>query len=99
MGCLLRTARQPFPEVAMPTQTVADPRAWRADTIDAPDSWYYPLSDRALAALDRSLRDWRPESQPVTDLRPSDDLRAASRDEVGRARAALEEGRGFAVIS
>jgi hypothetical protein len=35
----------------------ADPRAWRADTIDAPDAWYVPLSGRTLAALDRNLAD------------------------------------------
>jgi hypothetical protein len=83
----------------MPTPTAADPRAWRADTIDAPASWYYLLPERALAALDRAVRDVRPASRPVTDLRPADDLRAACADVIGGALAALEDGRGFAVIS
>jgi alpha-ketoglutarate-dependent taurine dioxygenase len=83
----------------MPTPTTSDPRAWRADTLDAPASWYYPLSERALAVMDRAVRGWSPESRPLADLRPSDDLRAAAKDEIGRALAALEEGRGFAVIS
>ena len=83
----------------MPTPTLADPRAWRADTIDAADMWYCPLSGPALTALDQSLRAWRPESAPVTDLRPADGLRAACANEVGRALTALEKGRGFAVVT
>jgi hypothetical protein len=61
----------------------ADPRAWRPDTIDAPDGWYTPLSSRTLAALDRNLADWRPVAQPVTDLRASENLRAAGATHAG----------------
>ena len=77
----------------------ADPRAWLADTIDAPDAWYAPLSDRTLAALDRDLEAWRPGSRPVTDLTASEDLRAAGAADAGRILAALEDGRGFAVVT
>src|SRR5439155_22573862 len=87
------------PGGAMPTATTSDPRAWRADTLDAPATWYYPLSERALASLDRAVSGWTPESRPLAELKPSDELRAAAADEIGRARAALEEGRGFAVIT
>jgi Taurine catabolism dioxygenase TauD, TfdA family len=83
----------------MPTKTATDPRAWRADTIDAPESWYHPLCERSLAALDQVIRDWRPESQPVTELKASDALRAACAADIRPVLAALEEGRGFAVIS
>jgi hypothetical protein len=83
----------------MPTQSAADPRAWRADSVDAPESWYYPLSDRSLAALDGVLRDPQNRGKPVADLKPTAELRAACADEIGRMKRALEEGRGFAVIS
>src|SRR4051812_3267210 len=96
MGC---PANRPSPGGAMPTSATSDPRAWRADTLDAPTSWYYPLSDRALAVLDRAVHGWTPESRPLTELKPSDELRAASKDEIDRAHAALEEGRGFAVVT
>ena len=52
----------------MPSATAADPRAWRADTIDPPDSLYYPLSEPALAALETCLRDGRREGQPLAPL-------------------------------
>jgi hypothetical protein len=80
----------------MPTQTAADPRAWRADTLDAPDAWYYALSERTLAALDEAIRG---RSQPVTDLWVSVDLRAAGAADLDLVRAALETGRGFAVVT
>jgi hypothetical protein len=83
----------------MPTQTATDPRAWRADSVDAPESWYYPLSDRGLAALDRVLHDPQNGDKPVADLKPTAELRSACADEIGRVKSALEEGRGFAVIS
>jgi alpha-ketoglutarate-dependent taurine dioxygenase len=82
----------------MPTPTTADPRAWRAETIDAPDAWYLSLSEPALGALDRVLRSWG-GSTPVTDLRAPDDLRAAAAEDAAKALAALERGRGFVVIT
>jgi hypothetical protein len=83
----------------MLTQTVADPRAWRADTVDEPDSWYYPLSERSQSALAAALADCRRDPRPVTDLRPPESLRAACADDLRPVRAALEEGRGFAIIT
>jgi alpha-ketoglutarate-dependent taurine dioxygenase len=82
----------------MRTPTVADPRAWRADTIDPPNSWYYPLSEHALAALDQAVREWRSRARLVTELRASDSLYAAVAPKLEGARAALEAGRGFAVL-
>jgi alpha-ketoglutarate-dependent taurine dioxygenase len=83
----------------MSTQTAADPRAWRAETVDAPENWYYPLSARGLAALDRIIRDPQNGDRPIAELNATDDFRAACADEIGRATDALEKGRGFAVIS
>src|SRR5438874_12939302 len=81
------------------TATLTDPRAWRADTIDRPESWYYPLSEATLAALDRDLRAWRRESRPVTEWTASGALRSAGAADSRRILAALETGRGFAVVT
>jgi len=81
------------------TSTKSEPRAWRANTIDRPESWYYPLSDATLAALDRDLRGWKRDAMPVTDLVASDALRTAGTIDGDRIRAALENGRGFVVVT
>src|SRR5205814_117201 len=83
----------------MPTLNSADPRAWRTDTIDDPAAWYHPLSEGTLATLDRTVRAWRADPRPVTDLRPDDALRAAAADDARRILAALEDGRGFVVVT
>ncbi len=83
----------------MSPQTTTDPQAWRADTIDAPASWYHPLSEQSLAALDQIVREWRTASRPVTDLEAPDDLRAACAGDIAPVQAALESGRGFAVVT
>jgi hypothetical protein len=82
----------------MPTPATENPRAWRAETIDAPDTWYYRLSDRALSSLDRIVQGGR-RSQPVTDLEVTADLRSACAEEMGRVQTALEAGRGFAIVT
>jgi hypothetical protein len=83
----------------MPTQTATDPRAWRTDTVDAPDSWYYPLSERGLAALDSVIRDPKTSDLPVAELKATDALRAACAADIRPVIDALEKGRGFAVVS
>src|SRR5438105_1267307 len=84
-------------ETAMLTPTLTDPRAWRADTIDDQERWYYPLSERALSALDRSVRDSR--GRPITELQASEELRHACAEDMAPVLAALETGRGFAIIT
>jgi alpha-ketoglutarate-dependent taurine dioxygenase len=79
--------------------TVSDPRAWRANTIDRPESWYYALSDATVAALDADLRAWKRESQPVTGLTASDALRKAGIADRDHILTALEKGRGFVVLT
>jgi alpha-ketoglutarate-dependent taurine dioxygenase len=81
------------------TDTKSDPRAWRANTIDRPESWYHFLSEPTLAALDRDLRGWKRESQPVTDLSASDGLRKAGAADRDRILSALENSRGFVVVT
>jgi len=81
------------------TATATDPRAWRANTIDRPEDWYYSLSPATLAALDQDLGDWTSDTQPVTNLRASDGLRLACASDSQRILAGLENGRGFVVIT
>jgi len=82
----------------MLTRTVDDPRAWRCDTIDDRQTWYYSLSPRCLAALDETICRLRAQPRPVTELRAADEPCAACADELRQVRIALESGRGFAIL-
>jgi len=82
----------------MLTQTASGSRAWRADTIDAPEAWHCPLSEAALAILDEAVREWQGR-QAVTDLWPPDRLHEVAAESLEVARAALELGRGFTIIT
>jgi alpha-ketoglutarate-dependent taurine dioxygenase len=82
----------------MLTQIDEAPSAWRADTLDAPPTWYYALSSRALSALNRSLEAWRQGAAAVTALRASDTVRALCAVDLQPVRRALETGRGFAIV-
>jgi hypothetical protein len=83
----------------MPTPTTSDPRAWRADTLDGPDRWSYPLSDRCLSVFDPIVRRLRREPRPLADVAlPADALAACAR-EVRPMLDGLETGRGFAVVA
>jgi TfdA family taurine catabolism dioxygenase TauD len=82
----------------MLTHTVIDPRAWRATTIDERRSWYYPLPQRCLAALDETIRQLRRQPRPTTELRLSETPCAVCAGELRPVLEALEEGRGFAII-
>jgi hypothetical protein len=82
----------------MPMNTVADFRAWRATTIDERKHWYYPLSERCLAALDETIRRLRDQPPPTTDLHTAEEPLSACADELRPVLAALEDGRGFAII-
>jgi hypothetical protein len=80
------------------TQTSADHRAWRADTIDESHSWYCPLPERTLSALDPIVRQGR-DSRPVTDLRIPEEVRAVLAEDFRPIQAALEAGRGWAIVT
>jgi alpha-ketoglutarate-dependent taurine dioxygenase len=82
----------------MLTHPVTDARAWRATTIDDRRWWYYPLSQRCLAALDETLRELLREPRTTTDLRLSETPCAGCEDDLQAALAALETGRGFVII-
>jgi alpha-ketoglutarate-dependent taurine dioxygenase len=78
----------------MPNPIVTDPRAWLTATAGDPGSWCHPLSESALAALDR----FPDPGRPVPELRPDADLAAAAAADVASIRAALEDGRGFLIV-
>ena len=59
----------------MLTQTVADPRAWTAASVDDPHSWYYPLPDACFAAFKRVRSDLRQAPRQVTAIQLPDSLR------------------------
>jgi len=105
MGGDLVTDRVPFLLVAlnqnrcsMLTKTVTDPRAWRTATVDDRSSWYYPLPERFLAALDETIRQLRREPLPTTELRVSETPCGCCVGDLQPVRAALEAGRGFAIL-
>jgi hypothetical protein len=82
----------------MLTHLVTDRRAWRASTIDDRRCWYFPLSKRCLAALDQTIRQLRLEAKSTTELQMSETPCAGCEDDLQPVLAALETGRGFAIL-
>ncbi len=80
----------------MLTEVISDPRAWTAATIDAPRTWYYPLPDVCIHALEQ-VRD---SHQPldVTAIQLPHSLHSACAEALRPVRDALERGRGYAII-
>lgn len=85
-------------ELAMLTDTISDARSWRGDTVEPRTSWYYPLSERCLSALDDTLRRWRSQRSLATDLRLADSPCAGCAAELAPVLNTLQVGRGFAII-
>jgi hypothetical protein len=56
------------------------------------------LLDETLSALDPIVRAWR-GSQPVTDLRVNEDIRAIAAEELRPVRDALETGPGYVILT
>jgi hypothetical protein len=83
---------------ALPHQPLTGPHAWRADTLDPPARWFYPLPAETWAALDEALAPLRRQPRPATELTASAELRAACGPALAPVREALENGRGFAII-
>jgi alpha-ketoglutarate-dependent taurine dioxygenase len=82
----------------MLNQPIRDARAWRGDSLDDRQAWYYPLSPRCRAALEETLRRLRRQPRSVTTLRAEDEPCAICADELAPVRDALENGRGFAIL-
>ncbi len=81
------------------TNVLLDPRAWRADTIDDCAAWYYPLSERCLAALEQTIEQLRRAPRPVTTLPLAEFPCAACAEDLEPAQTALETGRGFVILT
>jgi len=77
--------------------TAADPRAWTAATVDAPQRWHHPL-DRELLANLRAVVAVQPSERPVTDIRLNADQREAWNESLAAALRDLEAGRGFVIL-
>ena len=82
----------------MLTHIITDPRAWRSNTIDDRQLWYYPLSPRCLAALDETIRHLREQPRPTLELCASELPLPDCAGEFQPVRNALEEGRGFVIL-
>jgi len=82
----------------MLTEAITDCRAWSASTIADRGAWYYSLSQRCLAALHESVLRLRRQPRPATTLRVAEEPCAACSGELQPVRAALGNGRGFAVV-
>jgi hypothetical protein len=82
----------------MLTHAINDPRAWRASTVDERRSWYYPLSQRCLAALDETLSQIKDKLRTPTDICVPETPLADCAEELRPLLAALERGRGFVII-
>jgi hypothetical protein len=81
----------------MLTQPIVDPRAWSTASIDDASSWYYPLPEACLGVLEQIKRD-RPKSQSVTTVQLPAGLHSQCAEALRPVRAALESGRGFAIV-
>jgi alpha-ketoglutarate-dependent taurine dioxygenase len=82
----------------MLSHAITDARACRSSTIDEPQAWYYPLSQRCLDALDETVRRLRQHPRPTTELRAVHEPCAACAEELQPVRTALESGRGFVIL-
>jgi hypothetical protein len=83
----------------MLTHPITDARAWGTSTIDDRESWYYPLSERCVSALDKTIRQLRQAPRTTTELNVSATLCAHCAADFQPVLTALETGRGFAIIS
>lgn len=84
--------------IRMLTHTILDARAWRNNTIDDRQRWYYPLSPQCLTTLDQTIHRLRQNPRPATSVSAAEELCTVCANELKPVRAALENGRGFAII-
>jgi alpha-ketoglutarate-dependent taurine dioxygenase len=85
-------------QLSVSTATTNDPRAWRAATIDEPGAWCQPLPEPCSALVARTIARLRRNPGPVTEIEISQADRAEAAESFRPILAALETGRGFAII-
>lgn len=82
--------------VENPTRHIPKVKAWRNQTIDSQDHWYYPLPEKALSAFKQSVENLK--GVPWDQCQPSSEQKEAAGKTASEVQGALEAGRGFAII-
>jgi alpha-ketoglutarate-dependent taurine dioxygenase len=82
----------------MLTDQINDARAWTAATLDDQSSWFYPLPRDLLDALASTIEKLRKQPRPLIELNAGDSSCSGFSDSLLPVRAALERGRGFAIL-
>lgn len=82
--------------VENPTRHVPRVKAWRNQTIDSPEQWYYPLPEKALSAFKHSVENLK--NTPWEQCLPTSEQKEAAGNTAAVVKSAMEEGRGFAII-
>lgn len=82
----------------MLTHAVSGPRAWLAKTVDSQRNWYHTLSERCVAALDRTLEELKRKPRAVAELRVAETPCGDFAQELQPALRDLEVGRGFVIL-
>jgi alpha-ketoglutarate-dependent taurine dioxygenase len=78
--------------------SITGPRAWRSNSVDERQQWFYPLSPRCLAALDVTIDRLRRQPRPRTEMPVAHSTCSVCVEELEPVRTALESGRGFAIL-
>jgi hypothetical protein len=79
-------------------ETTTEPHVWLAHTVDDPSAWHHSLSERFLGALDETVLGLRKQPRQRTELSAALEPCAARAEELKPVLAALESGRGFAIV-
>jgi hypothetical protein len=82
----------------MMTETVADPRAWTAASMDSSGAWSMSLPPSCRAILEARTRQCPSDQERCTAARLEADERADCRRDLKAALGALERGRGFVIL-
>jgi len=82
----------------MMTEPWTGPQAWRADAGAVRDEWYYELPADAEEELDRAVRRLAEEAESPTEACADKFDLVACRRALRPVTAALESGRGFAIV-
>ncbi len=80
------------------TATGNDPRAWRAATIDEHQAWCSLLPEPCSDLVERTIAQLRRNPGPVIEIDVSPQDHAEAAESLRPVLAALETGRGFAII-
>jgi alpha-ketoglutarate-dependent taurine dioxygenase len=77
---------------------LSDERAWTAETIDSVNAWYTSISDECLSELDGFVRNRNGAPESTTEIRIEKTDFPKCRQALAPVLAALQTGRGFAIL-